>query len=107
MTDINHGTVEVTLGGETFVLEPTLNALQRIDRSFGSIRAAVQRCSELSLEAIVSVIAAGADVDAKEAKRLPELVYREGLVNVAPQLTEYLVALMNPGGRKGAGEGKR
>lgn len=108
MTDIDHGTVEVSLSGETFVLEPTLSALQRIDRYFGSIRAAIDRCSQLSLDAVVAVIAAGSDADAKTSKRLPDLVFRAGLVNVAPQLTQYLMALMNPTGEtaeEGAGEG--
>ena len=104
--DIDSGKVELSLNGETYTLVPTLKALQRIDRQFGSLRTAVERCGSMSLDAIVTVIAAGANLSKDEEKALPEQVFQEGIANVAASSAEYLTTLLNPSGKIGDGEGK-
>lgn len=106
MARLDHGTVEMDLAGEQVVLEPTLAALKGINRQFGSIRAAGQRVADLDLDAICAVIALGTGRKAKDAKDVEQGVYDEGLVNVVGPVTDYLVALMDPSGRGGDGEGK-
>lgn len=104
MSRLNHGRVDLELDGETVTLEPTLAALQAIDRHFGSVRSAAQACADLQLRALCTVIAAGTGRKPSEAKTFEPAVYSEGLVNVVGPVTEYLVALMDPSGR-GPAEG--
>ncbi len=104
--DIDSGKVELTLNGETYTLAPTLQGLQRIDRQLGSLRAAVERCGSMSLDAIVTVIAAGAGLSKEQEKALPEQVFQEGVANVAPSAVEFITTLLNPTGKSGDGEGK-
>ncbi len=67
-----------------------------------------RRARRLSLDALVTIIAAGAGLDAQAAKALPERVFRAGILNLVGPVSEYLLVLMNPTGeqsREGA-EGK-
>lgn len=108
MSRASFGQIDIDLGGETITLQPTLAALQKIDRAFGSLREASERVANLSLDALVTIIAAGAGLDAQAAKALPERVFRAGILNLVGPVSEYLLVLMNPTGeqsREGA-EGK-
>lgn len=95
----DYGQVEIDLGDEIITLKPTITAMQKIDRQFGSIREAVQQVSSLSFGAVAFVISAGSGMGQTEAKDLPDRLFRAGLMNVAPQLSEYLGMLLNPSGR--------
>lgn len=109
MSRVNYGQIDIELGDEMITLKPTLAAMQKIDRVFGSVRDASERVAKLSLDALVAIIAAGANLDSQSAKELPERVFQAGVLNVAGPVSDYLIALMNPTGRKaeGDGEGKR
>lgn len=96
--DPDYGAVEITLCGETITLEPTLTAMKRIDRHFGSLRAAISQCQQLSLDGLVFVISAGAALDDAGKKRIPELVFKAGILSVVPPVNEFLMLLMNPTG---------
>jgi hypothetical protein len=109
MSRVDYGQVEVELGGEVLTLRPTLDALEKIDRQFGSIREAASKVRSLNLGALVAVIAWGAELSPREAKALPQQVFDAGIVNVAPLVNEYLAYLLNPSGASGEesdGEGK-
>lgn len=108
MSRLSYGQVELQLGDETLTLKPTLAALEKIDRHFGSIREAIVQVGNLSLTAMVVVIVAGSGLVGEAAKEVSEKVFRAGLVNVAAPLSDYLTVLLNPSGRSvgGGGEGK-
>jgi hypothetical protein len=108
MSRIDAGQVEVELGEQTYVLKPTLSAMLKIDRKFGSIRTAMEQCGALSLDAVSTVVAAGAGLGSREAGDVPEAVFKAGVVNVATPVVEYLALLINPTGRdaESVGEGK-
>lgn len=97
--NLDDGEIEIQVFGETFTLQPTLGALQKLDRRFGSLRNAIEQCSALSLASLVDVICIGAGLEKKEARRVPDLVFNEGVVNVAGQVTEYLAKLLDPSGK--------
>lgn len=105
MSRLSYGQVELQLGDETLTLQPTLAALHKIDRAFGSLREASERVANLSLDALVTIITAGAGLDAQAAKALPERVFRAGILNLVGPVSEYLLVLMNPAGEQGE-EGK-
>lgn len=101
---VNHGVVELQLGDATYELKATIDAMRRIDSNFGSIREAWRQCADMSLDALVSVIAAGAGLTKKGAEDVPEQVFAEGVVRVAAKMPEYMGLLMNPSGREDDGD---
>lgn len=96
----DYGQVEVVLGDTAYMLVPTLAALQKIDRQYGSLREAAGRVAVLDLDAVCHVIAAGAGLGQKQAQALPQQVFDAGIAPVAAPVTEYLTLLLNPSGRE-------
>lgn len=103
MSKTLHGTVEVALGDETYVLKPTLGAVRAIEAHFGGLRGASQAINALSVDGCAVIIAGGAGLTGKAAEVIPEQVWQAGVLEVSVQLNAYLVALYNP---KGADAGK-
>jgi hypothetical protein len=94
----DYGQVDINLDGQDFTLVNSISAMQKIDRYFGSIRAAAQSVSNLSLDGVCFVVAAGAGVGKEQSKQLPALVFATGIGNVAVQISEYLGMMLNPTG---------
>lgn len=104
MSTVNYGQVDVVLNGETLTLKPTLAAYQKIDGRMGGLRQAIEQCSNMTLDGLCFIISAGAGLGKKESAELPEKVFREGTLNVLPNVTEYLVMLLNPTGKEISGD---
>ena len=98
MSKTDHGTVEVNVGADTYILSFNLKAVKRIERVFGGILPAMQEVQKFNLGAVTQVIAAGAGLalKPKEVEDLEESVYDAGIISVTPPLIEFLSALLNP-----------
>ncbi|MDN5850307.1 MAG: hypothetical protein L0H63_11855 [Nitrococcus sp.] len=103
MARLDHGYVELDLAGESVTLKPTLDAMQKINRRFGSLRAAIEQLQGLDFEAVVFVIEVGAG-----RKDMAARVFEAGLTHVTARVCEFVLLLMNPSARAGgaAEEGK-
>ena len=102
MSKTNHGTVEVTVGEETFTLKPTLKAMKAIEGRFGGILPAMQSVGSANLSAISFIIAIGTGVNlAKKGAVDPieEAVFEAGLAEVGGQVMPYLSGFLNPTGK--------
>ncbi|HBK49705.1 MAG TPA: hypothetical protein DDZ74_10420 [Pseudomonas sp.] len=99
MNNTLHGTVTVHLGDEVFTLTPTLKAVRAIESRFGGLRGASQAINSLSVDGCAAILVAGAGLDEKTAKAVPEQVWQHGVLDVSTQLNAYLVALYNPRGK--------
>ncbi|MGH8418042.1 MAG: hypothetical protein ACRER8_12285 [Pseudomonas sp.] len=102
MSKTNHGTVEVTVGEETFTLKPTLKAMKAIEGRFGGILPAMQSVGSANLSAISFIIAIGTGVNlAKKGAVDPieEAVFEAGLGEVGSQVIPYLTGFLNPAGK--------
>lgn len=104
MSRIDYGTIEVTIAGTEYTLKPTLKAYQAIERRFGGLRSALESCSNMSIDGIAAIIAAGANLDRDARKELPDAIFAEGSLNVLPLVTEYLMKLLNPSGKEPDGD---
>lgn len=98
MSRVDYGQVEVALGEESVLLKPTPAAMLKIDRQFGSMREAIVRVQSLSAQAMIFVIAAGANLGKKDAEALTDKVFEAGLFNLSEPLGTYLALLLNPTG---------
>lgn len=98
MSKALHGTVTVNLGDEEFTLRPTLKAVRAIESRFGGLRGASGALHAVGVDAVASIIAAGAGLEGKAAEALPEKVWQEGVAGLTPSVTSYLCALYNPRG---------
>lgn len=101
MSRVDYGTVEVVLGGDSFTLTPTLNAMRAIKMRWPDegIQDAIQACRSMDADDLAFIVAAGAGMDSKEAKSLPDKVFSAGVGSVAPDAVKYLMLLLNPSGR--------
>ncbi len=100
MNNTLHGTVTVNLSDEVFTLTPTLKAVRAIESRFGGLRGASQAITSLSVDGCAAILVAGAGLDDKAAKAVPEQVWLHGVLDASTQLNAYLVALYNPRGKE-------
>ena len=74
------GDVEIELDGRTHTLVPTWDACQRISNRLGGIGGAIEACAKLQMEPMVEIIQVGLGLNPQQAKKLPESVYKAGLI---------------------------
>lgn len=93
------GDIAVELDGKEMVLRPTLEACLAISKIAGGLNAAVQRCVALDIDTIVSIVIAGLGLNPNQAKKVPELVYKTGLIALSGPCIDFIHVVAN-GGRK-------
>lgn len=92
----------VSIGGKTYELKPTLNAVRRISQAAGGILAAYKRSSDMDIDVTATVIAAGANLTFKnqeESDKFAKAVWQTDLQEYQSGLSEYFVLLFQ-GGKK-------
>ena len=108
MARSDYGHTELELGENIYTLEPTLKALQRINRNFGNLRNAIKEVRDLNLDALVFVIREGANLNNRETEDLQEDLFASGPMAAYGPVQDYLMALLNPSGKEESEEeGKR
>jgi hypothetical protein len=100
--------VEITLGGETVTLKPTLEAaltLSRMNAGIYGPGTIGERLVRFDLDAYVAVIRAGLGLSGNAVRNLDEQVFRAGMVNLTSPLTRFVISLGDPDGKRAeAGE---
>lgn len=91
----SQGDVEIQLGGEPVTLRCTLGAAKAVNSYFGNFVAANRAVTEIALDAMVVVIAAG--LGAKRDAEFEEKVFASGLLDLNPPVKRYLDLLANNG----------
>lgn len=91
-----YGKTIVIVGEFEFELQPTLDAVRKIEQRFGGLRPALDGLAALSVDAVSHVISAGAGLNTKEAKEVPDAVFAAGVGDVTAQVVPFVVALLNP-----------
>lgn len=96
---LNSGEVLLTLGDETYVLRPTMRKHTVVSRRFGGLAKARQALQDEDFDAIVFLIRNGSDMSDRDAKKLDERVWQNGIdIDLLLPLYKY-VAILNNGGR--------
>lgn len=90
--------VRLELGGKTYVLTPTLDAMLKINRQFSSIVDCSVRLRRYDFEAVAFVISAGAGLSPKQSDQMQRELVAHGLVGPVQKLAEYIKLLLNPEG---------
>lgn len=95
---ISAGETLITLNDEDFVLKPTIRAAQVISRQFNGFAAARQALVSENLDAVVSILKLGLNLSDKEARDLPDRVWKNGLTaELLIPLIKYVAILGNGG----------
>lgn len=81
--------VFATLNGRQYELKNTIEAWERLDR-LGGVRAVLESVAQQNFGAIVSTVVAGTGSKSKEAQRIKEDVFAEGLLASANEVVPYL-----------------
>lgn len=96
----NYGTVELEMDGRTFILRPTLEASDKIDREFGGVRGAAQQVAAMNLTAIARIVAIAVGTPSRKGEEaLREKIHYTGRITVAEKVGEYLMKLNDPTGK--------
>jgi hypothetical protein len=86
--------VEITLDGEPTLLRFTLDASKKINRHFGSFRAANERLADIDQDSITFVIAAALG---KPVKDVEDAVFKAGMLDLYESVKVYVNWLANGG----------
>lgn len=90
----------VTVGGDEYHLEPSLSAVRSIGAILGGLRPAFQRVTDINLDAMVVVVAAGAGLTLKpkEFDALAEAIWKApNRVAIGGTISDFLAILLAGG----------
>lgn len=93
-----NGEIVLELGDETYELRPTLKAMKKIQSRFGGIRGAMEALTQLNVEHVAAIVAAGANCVPREIPALEEAIFSHGITPVTEQVVPFVTALLNPNG---------
>lgn len=96
MSDTLRGTTVVKVGDRELTLKPTLGAVRKIEAVLGGLVPAFQALGKGSVDGVVCIIAAGAELKAEQLDKLAEQVFQAGVQDVAFQLIPYVSFLLKP-----------
>jgi hypothetical protein len=97
MPTLTAGDVPFILAGERRVLRPTLRAVTHISSVCGGLKKALTAIGEFDLTAMTAVIRAGLNLTDQESKKVPELIYETGILELTGPLSDFIVVLANGG----------
>lgn len=75
-------------------LKPTLDAAIRLSNMPGGINKMVDRCLNYEFDAILTVVQVGLGENSKD---LPQIVFKTGMLELAPSCIEFLHVIANGG----------
>jgi hypothetical protein len=94
---VRTGEVTIHLVDEDVVLVPSARALRTLRQQYGGLNAVIQGMSQMRDDVMVDVIAAGTNAKPDQRKALPDAVYEQGLIDLLPKLTRFVMILGNGG----------
>lgn len=97
MDNLSDSIVTITLDGRERDLIMSLSATQKISRMHGGITGAQQAVMAQNMDAMVNIISAGLNLSDRDAKFLPNQVFKTGTVNLIVPLVRYIAGLGNGG----------
>ena len=96
---INSGEVSVVINEEEFWLKPTLRAATSINRQFDGFANARNALVRENFDSVVFILRMGLNLSDKDARDLPDRVYKNGITaELLIPLIKY-VAILGNGGR--------
>jgi hypothetical protein len=91
------GNIEIEIDGKAMPMVPTAAACLAISRIAGGLNAAVQRCLQLDFDTITAVITAGLNLNPTQAKKLPDAIFKAGLISLASPCVDFIHVVSNGG----------
>ena len=92
-------TVTVELDGDTIVLTPSVGAMEFLANKYGPLQKILDGIATLDYNLYTDIIIAGVLPRKADVKSTKEAVFKHGIIELMPILTEYALLLMN-GGKK-------
>lgn len=97
MSKLTRGEVRVTLDGTEHTLTPSLQAFSALAARYGNHNDLLRRLFECDVQTMVVVLRQGLGYNDKQAKALPELVFKTGAPTLVEGLSDYVFRLFNGG----------
>jgi len=98
MSRLSAGSMDAEIGGHDYTLKVTVFAMEQINRRFGDIYSAIQKCAKGSYDDVVFVLQKAAGVQKARVDDLKEHVLIEGVGPSGVIAAEYLGMLYDPSG---------
>jgi len=92
---LDHSHVVLETANETYKLAYNAKSVKAVNRRFGNIREALNQVASFNYDAILFVVATGANVEGKKAEReLEDEVIETGLTEVLGPVQKYCTLLL-------------
>lgn len=91
------GEVRFTVEGVEHTLAPSLNAFTRLSTSFENYGTIIDKVSKMHAPTMAHVLRLGLGWNDDQAKKIPALMFRAGISNLAEPLVDYVFRLFNCG----------
>lgn len=90
--------IPITMGGDEYVLKPSLEACLAISRLAGGLMETRRRIMQLDFDTVCEVLAAGLSLNPGQRQRmLPKLVYETGVINLTGACIDFTLIVGNGG----------
>lgn len=99
MSKLMAGEVPVTLDGDDLILKPTLRAMTTINRQYGGLAKARAELVSENFDAVVFILRHGLNLSDRDARDLPDRVYRNGVTGELLVALIRYVAILGNGGK--------
>lgn len=97
MSKLTRGEVRVTLDGSEHTLTPSLQAFSQLAARYDNHNALLGLLFATNIPAIITVLRLGLGWNDKQAKALPEMVFKTGAPTLVEPLSDYVFRLFNAG----------
>ena len=97
---MDRSTVAITLGGEIRELKCTLEAMTVMNKAYGGMLNMYQRVKDVDFEAMLVAVGCGLMLEGEEAKKLPDLVYKSGMIDLSVPVGEFVLLCASGGIRQ-------
>jgi hypothetical protein len=92
---LDHSHVVLETANETYKLAYNAKSVKAVNRRFGNIREALNQVASFNYDAILFVVATGANVEGKKAEReLEDEIIETGLTEVLGPVQKYCTLLL-------------
>ena len=97
---LDASTVRIVLDGVDRDLVCTVDATMIMSRAYGGMMNLYERIKALDIEAFAVAIRAGLMIDGPEAEKLIETIFKTGLIDLRPGVSEFVLLTASGGIRR-------
>lgn len=97
MSDLTKGEVAIKINGEEYTLKPSLNAFTQLSAGGADYSGVMVSILRNDVTVMARVIRLGLGWNDREAKAIPDMIFKSGVKSLHDPLTDFVFRLFNGG----------